>query len=724
MRPAPHSLLSRCALPLLVAAVAALLWIAYTGRWSRSAWQTPEDYSGDPCEIYARVRIAMDDPLQPLLGFPHVTQLAAPFGADWSQYPVGDGPTFALAGLIGRIVGPVAAVNLLGCALIAGAALSFYLCGRRLRWRPEWAACGALLFAFSNYHLRWLVTLSFSQTWTLPPLLLLCASAARPASTLPHRRRTFGLAALLGVWIGLGNPYFVFFAGCVIAGAVLLNRLRHAPWARLTPLALLSVTMGTALVVGHWEFFAAKLGGAAAAEQFDRGYTAAELYALKPLDLVVPPENHRSHLLRDLGRIYASDTALKGEPFYNYLGLVGSAGLGLLAFVALRRAARPMPAQRIPDAALGALWCGLIATVGGGTAALALAGVDWFRASNRIGVFFSLWALLFLFGTLHRTTLRRPRWFAVALAAAIGLVGWFEETPWFDYEAARTRSAEKLSADRATVAAIEQAVGPHAALFQLPFAPFPEAGKTGLMPDYEHFRPFLVSEGLRFSYGGLRGPAATNWSAATARLAVPDLVCRLQDTGFAALWIDRRGYADNASSLLAQLRAFGLAEIPTARSTEIAVFRLQPRSPALSPDLGDSRILPLWDSFADNPAAGQPWLLDAGDWSPAERTPGRVWRWARREASIAVCWSGPERTCELTFTVNSAADARLLIRHNGRELGHVDLIGGQRQEVRLPCTIRPGTQRLTFEYPGRLRRLGRDSRLIGFMVENLACTVR
>ncbi len=725
MRPAFHSLLSRCALPLFVALCAALLWIGYTERWSREAWSTPDDFSGDPCEIYARVRLAMDDPLQPILGYSSADRLAAPFGAKWFAYPISDAPTFALAGLLGRVVGPFAAVNLLGCALIAAAALSFYLCARHLRWRWEWAACAALLFAFSNYHLRWLVTLSFAQTWTLPPLLLLCASAARPAPPVGRTRRTLLLAAALGLWLGWGNPYFVFFAGCVIAGAIALNRLRRAPWARLAPLATLTATMALVAVASHWAFVAAKLGGDGdATAQFDRSYAGAELYALKPLDLAIPPEDHRSHLLRDLGRIYASDTALKGEPFYNYLGLVGLAGLVLLAVVALGSAARPAPHRRVPDAALGALWAAAIATVGGGTALLALGGITWFRASNRIGVFFSLWALFFLFGALHRATRARPRWLALALAALIGIVGWFEQTPWFGFDSARTKSAAKLAADRATAANLEQELGDRALLFQLPFAPFPEAGRIERMTDYEHFRPFLASTGLRFSYGGLAGNAGTNWHAATARLPAPELVDRLQSTGFAALWIDRRGYPDNAESLLAQLRALGLAEIPTARAPEIAVLRLAPRSPALPPNLNDARLRPLWDPFAANPPADQPWLLDLGRWSPAERAPGRVWRWARRSASLGLDWNGPVRDAELRFTANSAADARLTITADGRAIAQVDLVGGQSREYRVPCTLRPGLQRLTFEYPGRLRRLGRDSRQIGFMLENLACEPR
>ena len=724
MRPALTSLLSRCALPLFVALCAASLWVGYTGRWSREAWSTPDDFSGDPCEIYARVRLAMDGPLQPFLGYSGADRLAAPFGADWSAYPISDAPTFALSGVLGRIVGPFAAVNLLGCALIAAAALSFYLCARHLRWRWEWAACAALLFAFSNYHLRWLVTLSFAQTWTLPPLLLLCAGAARNAPPVGNRRHALLLAAALGLWLGWGNPYFVFFAGCVIAGAFALNRLRRAPWSRLAPLAMLTTTMVLVVVASHWTFIAAKLASDDGAAQFDRSYTGAELYALKPLDLAIPPEDHRSHLLRDLGRIYASDTALKGEPFYNYLGLVGLAGLVLLAVVALRRAARPMPHHRVPDAALGALWATAIATVGGGTAVLALAGITWFRASNRIGVFFSLWALFFLFGALHRATRARPRWLALGLASLLGIAGWFEQTPWFGFDSARAKSSTKIATDHAAVATLEQVIGPTAQVFQLPFVPFPEAGRPGRMTDYEHFRPFLASTGLHFSYGGLRGPAATNWHAATARLPAPEMIDRLQSAGFAALWIDRRGYADNAESFLAELRALALAEIPTARGPEIAVFRLQPRAPALAPNLNDARILPLWDPFAANPPADQPWLLDLGDWSPAERAPGRVWRWARREATLGLDWSGPARDGELRFTANAAADSTLTITADGRAIARVGLVGGQSREYRVPCTLRPGLQRLTFEYTGRLRRLGRDSREIGFMLENLTCEPR
>jgi phosphoglycerol transferase len=716
--------LARSAWPLFVVLATVLLWTGYTSRWDLTAWRMPDDFGGDPCEIFARVRIAMDDPLQPLVGFTHIARLGAPFAADWSVYPVGDGPTFALAGLLARAIGPFASLNVLGCALLAAAALSFHLCARRLGWRPEWAACGALLFAFSNYHLRWFITLSFTQTWTLPPLLLLCASAARPAPPAPGSRKLLGLGAALGVWLGFGNPYFVFFAGCIVLGTAGLGRLRRAPWRRLAPLAAFLGAMGFAVLLAHWAFFAAKLTGTPGTEQFDRGYTGAELYALKPLDLVIPPADHRSRLFRDIGQVYSAFSALKGEFFYNYLGLVGIGGLVLLAFAGLRAVARRDSRRRVPDAVHGVLWCSLIATVGGGTAALALCGVDWFRASNRIGVVFSLWALLFLFGALHQAMRGTSRWFTLTAAAAIGAAGWFEQTPWSNFVQTRVEIAAKLAADRTTVATLEHTVGAEARVFQLPFVPFPEAGVTVKLRDYEHLRPFLASAGLHFSYGMLRGREESDWCAATARLSAAAMIERLQATGFAALWIDRRGYADNAVALLTQLRALGLAEIPTARADDVTVFRLQPRSPALAPDRKDARVITLWNPQAV-PAADQPWLLARTGWWPVELAPNRAWRWGKHEARVRLDWDQPGAVAgELRFIANSVADGQLTIRHETRVLGTVRLTGSQPREYTLPCPLEPGSHELTFEYDGRLRRYGRDQRQIGFMIENLICTPR
>ncbi|MES1168554.1 MAG: hypothetical protein ABUL61_05240, partial [Oleiharenicola lentus] len=199
-------------------------------------WHRPHWLEGDPLEVYTRVKIAAEQPGEALFQFTHIDRLGAPDGADWSGYPVPDRLVFVLTGLLSRATGLIAAITLVS-ALFAGLnAASFYLCARWLRWRWEWALALGLVFAFCNYNVRWGITLSLSQTFVFPPLILLCAWAGRGGR--PRRRRPgwILLAAGLGLWLGIANPYLAYFAGVVAGGTFLLALLRRNPWSRKVPL--------------------------------------------------------------------------------------------------------------------------------------------------------------------------------------------------------------------------------------------------------------------------------------------------------------------------------------------------------------------------------------------------------------------------------------------------------------------------------------------------------
>jgi phosphoglycerol transferase len=169
--------------------------------------------------------------------------------------------------------------------------------------------------------------------------------------------------------------------------------------------------------------------------------------------------------------------------------------------------------------------------------------------------------------------------------------------------------------------------------FQLPAAPFPEAGRIVGMPDYEHALPFLTTSSLRFSYGNLRTSSAHRWERHIARLPAPEMIAALQQAGFAALWIDRRGFADEAVPLIAALRAAGLRELPVPAALPLNVFRLAPAESPTMPDLADPRLHDAWDDTAP-PAHGRLYVLRG--WYPPERDGARRWRWASRAAEAGL----------------------------------------------------------------------------------------
>ncbi|MBI2515743.1 MAG: hypothetical protein HYV95_02395 [Opitutae bacterium] len=701
-----------------VALAAGLAVALVFGRTGWHDWTLPHWLEGDPLEVYARVQIAAEQPRHALTSFAAPARLGAPFGADWAGYPVPDRLVFTLTGALARLTGLVAAVQLVGAGFFMLNAVSFFLCARWLGRRWEWAAAFALGFAFCNYNLRWGITLSLNQTFTLPPLVLLCAHAARHAAPI-RRGRWLGLGGALGLWLGMGNPYLAYFACVVGGGALVLALQRRAPRSRLAPqllfLGVLTLTFVASNATYAWQHWHGP-----DATALTRDLSDFTRYALRPLDWIVPPADHRLAPLAQLGRAYQGARAGGGEFFYDYLGLLGVTGFVWLAVTALRRLPRGRGAGF--DAGLGLAWLIVFGVAGGVNSWLGAAGVDMFRASTRIGVFASVWAGFFLCGRLARATRRLPRVVSVALALGCAAFTCWEQTPPLARRAPRENNFARWSAHRQLAAELERALPPAAAVFQLPVTPFPEAGRTVAMPDYEHFLPFLTSSTLRFSYGHLSTAPAQRWSRHIAALPAAELVAALERTGVSALWIDRRGYADEAARLVAGLRTLGLTEIPVPTLLPISVFRLHAAISPVHPDLTDPRLQDAWD---DRPATpGQPQVFALRGWYGPERDGARRWRWAGPQASLGLWWDGPSTRLRFNFAVAGRSRTRLHLRVNGVEIWSVPLSEGAATAHQLDLDLRPGLTTLEWTLEGKtFRPGGGDRRELGFMIENPAVSV-
>lgn len=703
----------------LVACAAWLGVMLLFHRFTPHDWTQPHWLEGDPLEVYARVKIASEQPWSSLISFIRIDRLGAPFGADWSAYPVPDKLVFFLTGRLALGLGLIAAVQVVSAVILSLNALSFFLCARWLRWRWEWAAAMALVFALSSYNVRWGITLSLGQSFTFPPLLLLCARAARRGAGGPLHRGWHVLAAALGLWLGLGNPYLAYFAGVVGGGALGLALIRRAPRSRWAPLALFLTALTCVFLAAnaayawrHWQ----PVGDSALVRNLDDFKT----YALRPIDWIVPPADHRLGFMARLGHDYLSSRHHRGEFFYNYLGLLGLVGgLGLLAML-LRSLAR----KRIPrlDVPLGLAWITAFGVAGGINAWVGAAGIDLFRASTRIGVFALIWILLFLCGRLHRATRRLARPGSIALAGGLTLLACWEQTPALASLPTRERNAALWIQYQELTDRLEKILPPQATVFQLPAVPFPEAGRTGTMADYEHFLPYLTSADLRFSYGWLRASPATRWFRSTAALPAAALVAELERTGFSALWIDRRGYRDEALNLVAELRQLGVAELPVPAALPISLFRLHPAARPVAPDLSNPLLQDAWD---ENAATTTPFrLLALSGWYGAEHDPTRQWRWAAQTARLGIWHDGPPLLAHFTFAAGGRTGTRLRLRIAGAEVWSAALADGpaspQQVELALPTglTVMEWTLDGSTFQPG-----GTDRRRLGFRIENPSVTV-
>ncbi len=714
-RRAPFSL-PRWSQGILIAALTVLIVGLLFQRHSPADWLRPNWLEGDPLEVYARVKLAGEKPLHTLLDFTHPDRLGAPTGADWSAYPVPDRLVLALTGLLGRVTGLIGAINLASALILGLNAAAFYLCARWLRTRWEWAAGLALVFALGNYGIRWGITLSLSQVFVLPPLVLLFARAARRAPAINFGRAWKTLAALLGLWLGFANPYLAFFAGFVGSGALLLGLARRVPGARRTPLLIFLGCLISSFLLSNAAYIGPRLAGASTAALL-RNPGDFAVYALHPLEWLVPPAEHRIPALARLGRAYLDSRHGAGEFFYNYLGALGVIAAAVLLFrtghnFAHRRWSRL-------DATLGLLWIVVFAMPGGLNRWLGAAGLDVFRAGTRIGIYAAVWALLFFCGWLSRNTRRLPRNVSMVLALLLAGTAIWEETPPLGDRLVSSLNQARWQGYTQLTTALETALPPHTMVFQLPAVPFPEAGRTEKMADYEHLLPLLTSRTLRFSYGQVRGSPALAWGRHVSRLPAAEMVAALEQAGFAAIWVDPRGYADGGAKILADLAATGRRGLEApAIANGIHVFRLRPAAAPAAPDFSDPRLHERWDERVPD---GHPLILALQGWFPTEYADARQWRWATRAAALGVWWDGAPTRAVLRFRLSGPAKNSVILRWNVQPLETV-ASGPEIREISLPLAAGLNTLDWTLQgatfHPG-----GADPRELGFMVENLSVSV-
>jgi phosphoglycerol transferase len=103
---------------------------------------------------------------------------------------------------------------------------------------------------------------------------------------------------------------------------------------------------------------------------------------------------------------------------------------------------------------------------------------------------------------------------------------------------------------------------------------FPEHLPINDMSDYDHFRGYVHSRTLRWSYGAMRGRAGDLWQREAATQPPEQLVETLVCAGFAGIYLDRNGYADQGEAVEAELsRILGAAPL-VSRNGRLAFFDL------------------------------------------------------------------------------------------------------------------------------------------------------
>lgn len=619
--------------------------------------------------------------------------LNAPLGQSLLAYPSSTGDLWNLVGLkaLSLWLSPAATVNvfyLLGFPLVA---VSAYACLRLSRVSLPVAVTIAAVYSWLPYHfLRGESHLFLSNYAAVPILCVLVLAIFRmDRSTSVGRGRV--VAGLAGAVLlsGTGLYYAAFFV-TLLAAAGLLASVARRTWRPLLTAIAMGTTTVVVLVASAWPNISYLISHGSAVD--GRGYFQTEFYGLKITNLLLPVTDHRIGLLAQF-RENATNTAIPGEGM-EALGIIGAAGAVLVVLAAL------LPRVEARNGRLLARWrelgaltiiALLVSTVAGVSAILSAGGFTFLRAWNRMSVVIAflvlLGAALGIDALIDRVSMRRPRWREVVawpVAVVLSVVGLLDQTT--DANVPQYQLMQALWHDDSTFyTQVEQMLPPGTSVFQLPVAGFPEAPAVNSLDPYDLLTGYLHTSTLSWSFGGVKGGDG-EWQTAAVSDGVPAALPKIVATGFRALLVDRRGYADHGAAVEKEIRDV-VGDVPTV---------VDPGQATIVYDIGAyaDRLAASGDLPSRQEVLSAPHLSFGDGFYDEESVDGSTYRWATGEAHATIINPGERRRVVLTGFITTLDPGATVDVQVGDQSFHLAAAGGQ-LALSVPVEVDQGVTAVT-----------------------------
>lgn len=461
------------------------------------------------------------------------SRVGLPGRQDLADYPRADLLHLAALQALCRLASdPSVVMNLALVADFPLIVLSAHLAFRWLGIGPWVSGALATLFACLPYHLSQVNHLFlagyFLVPWQLMPALALARSVDAKSAESNQVRWWDPLVAFAG---GLAGLYYAWFASFLVVAAAARSGLCRNSFRPLVAGLALSFAAGLGCAIGYLPTAYRQDGlnpmvGA-------RLPLESEVFALKPLNLLLPSEGHPTGLGIFRREFNGPHRPLHEAETYS-MGACATAG-AMLALVAVVTGKRGGPLE-----SAGFLILMLLAlSVPGGLGSAAAYAMPGIRVLGRAGLpiaFLGLVATAFTLmpGLAGRGALQ------VALSVVLVAVGLADQRckPTAANPTERARDWEVL---REFGTEIGHRAGAEARHFQLPHLGYPESLPPGSMGPYDHFAAPLHMPGGRFSFGGITNRPAEAWCRWVASLPPRKMVSLLASEGWRGLWIDLRG---------------------------------------------------------------------------------------------------------------------------------------------------------------------------------------
>lgn len=574
----------------------------------------------------------------------------------------------------------------------------------------------SLLYAFLPYHFMRNETHLLLSAYYVVPLGVLVVLWIM-SEELFTRSRKFVIAVLICILLGSSGIYYPFFFCFLLVIGSISAALK---FCRLKPLVMAGVFIAItcATIVANLSpsiIYKYKHGDIGVVK---RSAGEAERYGLRISQMVLPVTGHRIDRLDRIKRFH-NESTLVTENDTASLGFIGAIGfLGLLAQLLHRKDFLPDTNGRLQDLSTLNVFSVLLGIIGGFGLVFAVLVSSGLRSLNRISTviaFLSLMAVGFALESIYRRTTKYKAVFYVSLLLL--LVLGFQDQTIPEYVPDYRGTQAEFRSDAEFVNRIESSVPPGSMIFQLPYVPFPEAPGLHKMHDYDHFRGYLHSKNLRWSYGTIRNRDGDRAQVEVAALPAEKFLEALAFGGFSGLYLDRNGYEDDGTAKFAELSALLQTQPLISQNGRLLFFNLADYARRLREKSSEGE----WQARQDT--SFHPLLLDwKGGFSGHEESPGKTWRWCSNEGELHL-----RNTARRPRTVN----LEMLFATGFPELDDFTIRGLISEDLKVgsnpifytkTITIPPGDSVITFRSAAKRIPAAPDPRFLVFRIENFKMT--
>lgn len=478
-----------------------------------------------------------------------IDDLGAPYGTQRygaiNYYLFND--THYIGALFYKITGNVfMAINLLVITFVALNGLSSYIVMLALKIKYEFAVMSGIAYGLLSYvFYRGISHAMLSAYYVAPLAILICMWLLQDKDFYVVKKGFFknkkNIAAIIITLIFANNGigYYPFFSCFFIIGTSIYLSLSRKKIKELFRSILVIVNIFVWILITCIPYFINKLMYGSNAFLSQHSQYEGEIYALKITRLLIPSHTTGISILDSFTTSYNNNTPLQTE-ITEFMGLLAIIGFVILFIVLL--SGNAVKKEELRLLSIMNVFAILLACIGGFGSIFNILIFDQVRCYNRISVYIAFICLLG-FGyvySIYRDKLNK--YICIGILFVLTLVSLFLQIPRITVS---QEDIDTYNSDKNFVEEIESEMEAGSMIYQLPYAGYPETGKTetGMFAD-RSFSGFLYSKSLKWTYGAYKGSQTDTWWKNTSSLEVNEMINDIIVMGFTGIYIDSRGYTE------------------------------------------------------------------------------------------------------------------------------------------------------------------------------------